>query len=143
VPALRTILDRFRLASAPGRAGAAAVPSRTRRTPDSELAAVFAALDGTQNECAAIEATARRRAGAISDDAHTRAARIGEQARMDADRNRRDVITAANAAAARAQAAELDAARASAARVYADGRARLAPLAARAVALVRGLAGTQ
>jgi hypothetical protein len=66
MPRVREFLDRFRPAGAPGAATATGVPVERRLGLETELAPVFAALAGVQEECAAVCRLARQEATDLS-----------------------------------------------------------------------------
>jgi hypothetical protein len=85
---VRTFLDRFRPAGAPGAPTAAAVPSdRAARVAD-ELAPVFEALAATMAECDEIRGTARSEATTRTQRAADEADALLDRARVDSQAER-------------------------------------------------------
>jgi len=78
-----SILDRFRLAGAPGPAGPVGVPVTGEQGPAVELAPVFAALAPDVESSAQMVQEARREADGVLSDALEDAAAIMARARLD------------------------------------------------------------
>jgi hypothetical protein len=143
MPALRDILDRFRPAPGPGRAGPVGVPSATTFTGADELRPVFAALDDVVARCEAIREEGRRQAAEIRQAADLRLASLRSQAATTADQVEAASMAAVKAAGQARQVAELAAARREAAHVRADGVEKMTPYIAAAVLRVRSLPGSR
>jgi hypothetical protein len=137
MPGVRDLLDRFRPAGAPGRAGAAGIPVDRQAVTVAELDPVFAALAPVTAECARLRRDAER-------EAARREAAAAELARALVARAREAVAADRAAAAARvredmaAEVAQLvEAAAAEADEVRRRGAQRLPWLVSRVVDLVR------
>ena len=140
---LRDILDRFRPAPGPGRAGPVGLPSTTSRTGADELATVFAALDDVAERCDAIRAEGQQQAAEIRRVAVTQLASMRSVAAMAAAEARAAAAAAVQAAGQARRAAELAAAEHEVARIRADGVERMPPYVAAAVSKVRNLPGSR
>ncbi len=138
--ALSHILDRFRPAPAPGRAGPVGVPSDSRLTPDDELGAVFAALAAVQAERQAILARSTRQAEEIIASGRERIEAIEAEAAVRAEAARTSAAAAARAVVENEQAEVLSAARSRAAEIAATGAAGIPSQVVEAVERVRALA---
>lgn len=114
MPAVRELLERFRPAGAPGRAGAAGVPADREKLAADELAPVFAALAEVERECD----------------------RIRQEAADAAAARRTDAAASARATVARARSEAAGIRAAAAARVREDIAAELAELSGRTAAEV-------
>jgi len=143
MPALRDILDRFRPAPGPGRAGPVGVPSPVALTGADELAEVFAALDDVIARCETIRADGRRQAAEIRQGAELRLESLRSQAAATADHARATSISSVKEAGRVRHTAELVTAADEAARIRADGIARLNPYIAAAVSKVRDLVSSR
>jgi signal transduction histidine kinase len=97
---VRTFLDRFRPAGAPGAATGAGVPSDRIARVATELAPVFDALAATMADCDQLRRTARSEATARIQGAAEAAAALLDRARIESEADR-----ATAAAAQRQQAA--------------------------------------
>ncbi len=137
---LRSILDRFRPAPAPGRPGPLGVPSETRLSAADELAPVFAVVDVIDAECAALRAEGVRRAAEIWRGAEERAAQIAADAAIRAQEERAATTAQRRAAAHQQYVDDVAAAQRQADEIYTKGLAGLAPKVTAAVTRVRALA---
>jgi hypothetical protein len=142
MPALRDILDRFRPAPGPGRAGPVGVPTAAIFTGADELEPVFAALDDVLARCETIREDARRQVAEIQETADLRLASLRAEAATTADQARAASDASVKAVGQARQAAELVAAEDEAARIRADGIERMTPYVAAAVSRVRNLPGS-
>jgi hypothetical protein len=118
---VRTFLDRFRPAGAPGAATGAGVPSDRVARVAAELAPVFDALAASTAECDRLRRNARSEAAARIHEAAEAAGALLDRARVDSEADR-----ATAAAAQRQQAA------AAATRLVAEGEESARALLSRA-----------
>jgi len=142
MPALRDILDRFRPAPGPGRAGPVGVPSTAVLTGADELGPVFAFLDDVIARCEAVRVDGQRQVAEIREASTVQLARLRAQAATAADEARAASAAAVQAAGRARQTAELVAAQRDADRIRADGVQRMPPYIAAAVSRVRNLPGS-
>jgi hypothetical protein len=140
MPTLRSILDRFRPAPAPGRPGPLGVPSEKRLSAADELAPVFAVVDSIDAECTALRAEGMQRADQIWRAAEERAAQIAADAAVRAQEERAATTAARRAAAHQQYVDDVAAAQRQADEIYTKGLAGLPPKVAAAVERVRALA---
>jgi hypothetical protein len=130
---LRDFLDRFRPAGTPGAAGAVGVPADRLAGAEQELAPVFAALAGTERECAAIRERAERSAERRTAQAHRMAAAIIARARSQAAAERASAAAGVQEAARTGLEGISEAADRSAAAVRAAAAQRMPALVERVV----------
>ena len=142
MPALRDILDRFRPAPGPGRAGPVGVPSAAVLTGADELEPVFASLDDVIARCETIRTQGQRQAAEIREAAAARLGNVRAQAANDIDQARAASAASVKASGEARQAAEMVAAQHEADRIRADGIERMSPYIAAAVSRVRNLPGS-
>ena len=143
MPALRDILDRFRPAPGPGRAGPVGVPSAAILTGADELERVFADLDDVIARCETIRTQGRRQAAEIREAAAAQLGSLRAQATTEIDQALAASAASVKAAGEARQAAELVAAQHEADRIRADGIERTTPYIAAAVSRVRNLPGSR
>lgn len=141
MPPLRDFLGRFRLAGAPGAAGRAGVPADRARDLEAELVPVLELLAEADAEGARLveqaRADAERIVAAARDQAAAQLREAGQRAAAAREDTVRQIVSAAQAEAAAAVAR----ARQQATRERQLAAQRIPALAARAVGLVRDLAG--
>jgi hypothetical protein len=140
MPALNHILDRFRPAPSPGRAGPVGVPSDSKIKPADELGPIFAALAAVQAECQAILARSDAQADDVVRSSRERVATIEAEAVVRAETARTTVAAAARTAVENEHAEVLLAARVQAAEIAAQGAAAIPSQVLEAVERVRALA---
>lgn len=135
--AFRDFLRRFR-AGVPGAPSAVGVPVDRRGELEAELAAIFAALEGSQGEAEALVARARAQAGEVRAAAaeHAQASVAEARARSGAQQSAATAARLNEAAAERQKIVEMG--RAEALRIDAAARERIPALAAEVVARVLG-----
>ena len=136
---LRDILDRFRPAPGPGRAGPLGVPSATVHTSADELQPVFAALDDVEACCAAIRENGERRTADIREAAEAALAAIWSRAAKESERIRAESAASVAASGRVRHAVELAAARQEAARIGTSGIEAMGPYVTAAVSRVRNI----
>lgn len=139
---IRSFLDRFRPAGTPGRAAGVGVPVDRRTTLARELEPVFAALAGTEAECARIGEEAERQARRIAERGRAQAERIVAAARLRAQAARAEAAARSRETLSAEAARTREAARAQAHAIRRRADERLPGYVSKAVDAVRGLAAT-
>lgn len=119
MPSSRGFLDRFRASGTPGAAAGAGVPADRVAERDAELAGVFEQLSGTEAEAERLRRESERRAEEITAVANERARRLLQDARHEAESDRRAEASRIAAIAEDETATTLTQAEAEAARIRA------------------------